>query len=156
MYTLPQDAPDRLRALLAQWHDIAKDHKPTKWDLSFDALLSDHPGLFWVERTDESPHDFDLRLIKAGPEVIRRNKPGILEKKYSELLGENAFSYVPEIFGGCLSDGQPHYWDILSAEYGERATQYQRLLLPLFDDQGVAVSLLGSAVYSGEVAANNE
>lgn len=154
MYTIPEDAPDSLHSLLAQWQNIANDHRPTKRDLPFDELLTDHPGLFWVERTDGSQHDFDLRFINAGPEVIRRNQPGVLKKMYSEFLSESAFSFVPDIFGGCLSSGRPHYWDIIASEYGIGPVQYQRLLLPLFDSCDVGVSLLGSGVYSEEDAAN--
>ncbi|MEO9651911.1 MAG: hypothetical protein ABJ360_25115 [Roseobacter sp.] len=148
MYTLPDDAPDILHELLQMWHEVSKDHKPSKRDLPFDDLVGEHPGLFWVERTDQSPMDFDLRFIKAGPEVLRRNKPGALEAVFSEILSANTFSFIPDIFGGCLRNGEPHYWEIIASEYGKLPLRYQRLVLPLFDEAGVAVSLLASSVYS--------
>lgn len=150
MFTLPDDAPTSLADLLSKWLDISQSHKPTKSDLRFDELVKEHGGLFWVERTDESPLDFDLRFIATGPEVKKRNRDELDGKLYSEVLSPRAFSYVPGIFGNSLYTGTPHYWDITSVEYGKEAVWYRRLLLPLFDYQGLAVSLLGCIVWGEE------
>jgi hypothetical protein len=145
MNALPVDSPEILVTLLSQWHNISLDHKPTKADFPFDALVMNHPGLLWAEKTDES--DLDLRFIKTGPEIIRRfgiRSPGAIG---SETMSPSDFTNLPGNFGDCLISGRPHYLDFTSSNYGEAPMQYRRLMLPLFDRQGIATSLLGSYVW---------
>ncbi|MEP5761868.1 MAG: hypothetical protein ABJ327_21670 [Litoreibacter sp.] len=147
MYTLPDDAASSLSQLLEMWHGISANRLPNKHDMQFDALVSDHPGLFVVKQTDQGWAEVDFEILNAGPELIRHNNRMMIGSLVSEVLSVSTFSYVPEIFQNCLNNGEPHYWEIMIREYGEPPFQYQRLALPLFDEQGVGTSILGSCVY---------
>ncbi|MFK7881833.1 PAS domain-containing protein [Roseobacter sp.] len=152
MQKLPDDAPDVLVALYNAWQAIRVSRPPTKADFPFEKVAREHPGLFWVERTDATQHDVDFRFIAVGSEVGKRNGRKLVGTAYSEVMNERTLNRVARVFPQQLARGEPHYWDIITTDYGEEPVQYQRVLLPLFDDNGTAVSLLGSCVWKDHKA----
>lgn len=147
MYTLPDDAPEKLVSLLERWQRISNQHPPTQHDLAFDDFVDEHPGLILVEPVWRGNDLLDLKYVQVGPEHDARNRKPLKGLLYSEALHARVLGRHVRAYGEVFTTGEPHYWEITNTVYGAPPQQWVRLLLPLYDEAGNAVMFLGSCVW---------
>lgn len=153
MYTLPSDAPSKLKNLLKRWQDVAKDHPPTQRDLPFDGLVGEHPGLMLVEPVTSDKGITDLNHVRAGPAHVLHTGAKLQGKFYSQTLSPKVFERMVAVYRAVLETGEPHYWQRINGVYGAPPVEFSRLLLPLYDDRGEAECLIGSWVWKDDLPA---
>ncbi|NNE21453.1 MAG: hypothetical protein HKN11_02475 [Rhizobiales bacterium] len=152
MYTLPNDAPDRLVVLLKYWQNTADHHPPTQHDLSFDELVDEHPGMMLIELVRSDDRGLDLKHVRVGPAHFRHTGQQLEGKLYSQTLYPKVLDRMIAVYQAVLETGEPHYWQRINGVFGAPPVEFSRLLLPLYDDEGNAHCLIGSWVWKDDEA----
>lgn len=153
MYSLPNDAPGKLKNLLIRWQDVAKHHPPTTDDLRFDDLVGEHSGLMLIEPVLFAEELRDLKHLRVGPEHALRTGAQLEGKLYSQFLNPKVLTRMLAVYAAVPKTGEPHYWQRMDNVYGAPPTEFCRLLLPLHDTSGNTDCLLASLVWKGDALA---
>lgn len=153
MYTLPEDAPGKLKDLLNYWQRTARHHPPTQRDLAFDDLVVEHPGLMLIEPLLSDKGKIDLKHARVGPAHLRQTGTTLEGKLYSQILNPAVLDRMIAVYQTVLETGEPHYWQRINGVFGAPPDEFSRLLLPLYDSSGTAECLIGSWVWKDDEAA---
>ena len=146
---LPSDAPDKLTAFLARWQEIATTRTPTLADMAFEDLVGENPGLALIE-PDWSSGSLDFRYIKVGPEHAQRTGKQLEGKVFTKKLYPDAARRAIAAYRDVLNSGEPQYWELMNSVFGSPPIEYVRLLLPLHDDAGKVVAIIGNWVWKDD------
>ncbi len=135
-FELPTDAPQRFQSLLAKWQNVFADHRPTKADLPFDKLVVDHPGLAYIRPVFEAIRLVDLGYDRVGPDYKKHMNFDPTGLTYADFVRQKLRERCLLVFGSSMESGLPHYWHVSNLVHGYASSDYERLLLPLYDADG--------------------
>lgn len=144
--TLPIGAPEKLAQLNAQWHQVAETRPPQSKDLTFEHLVSSHPGLGLLEPAGAG-RDGDFLVVQIGPDHEKRTRRDITGMLVSKVLPPSISPWVLKVYRETMELGHPRFLEMLSCVYGLEPLDCCRLILPLFDHEGKPVQLLDSWVW---------
>lgn len=148
---ISDDAPRVQRNLVSRWLDLSRERAPLVSDFDFDALMTDAHEPFLIKRITDPDRGHWFRFERVADVAIERMGWNFANEDLQTLFNPAIYESTVATYTHALETGSPHYWEKMSAIYGDAAHHYMRLVLPLVDDAtGARNWLLGSLVWAAE------
>ena len=141
--TIPDDIAEPLAQLLRLWTTISADHRPTEADFPFDSLVSDNPGLALIDIVERPMGKMDFRYRRVGPAHSANTGWNIEGRFVSEVVHPHIFRRTVVTYQRIQKTATPHYWQMINVLHGAPPVAYERVILPLFDNNASVSKLLG-------------